>query len=256
MAKNQWAIEIEIIEAKGSTPRDIGASMRVNHKDQIGTIGGGALEWEAITHARKILAGLEQDITQRVALGPKINQCCGGQVTLAFTQIKWTASRAHKKQNIYIFGAGHTGAAIAQQFHLLNWNVHLIDERAEWLHAFKSHSSIQCHQEAMPEQRITSAPPQSVFIITTHSHGLDFALTAEAIKRQDAAYIGMIGSQTKRARFEKWAREAGLCFSDTELDCPMGQKFEAGKAPEIIALNVAHQVIGTILHNEKETSHG
>ncbi|NUB44620.1 xanthine dehydrogenase accessory protein XdhC [Fertoebacter nigrum] len=65
----------------GSSPREVGAAMLVWGTGASGTIGGGALEWEAIGRARLMLAsgGLRLD---REALGPKLGQCCGGAVTL------------------------------------------------------------------------------------------------------------------------------------------------------------------------------
>lgn len=65
----------------GSSPREVGAAMLVWASGQSGTVGGGALEWEALARARAMLSagGLRMD---REALGPKLGQCCGGAVTL------------------------------------------------------------------------------------------------------------------------------------------------------------------------------
>ncbi|WP_431298311.1 xanthine dehydrogenase accessory protein XdhC [Tabrizicola sp. BL-A-41-H6] len=65
----------------GSSPREVGAAMLVWEGGQAGTIGGGALEWEALARARAMLAsgGARVD---RQALGPALGQCCGGAVTL------------------------------------------------------------------------------------------------------------------------------------------------------------------------------
>ncbi|MGL5011407.1 MAG: XdhC family protein, partial [Paracoccaceae bacterium] len=40
----------------GSSPREVGAAMLVWASGQSGTIGGGALEWEALGRAREMLA--------------------------------------------------------------------------------------------------------------------------------------------------------------------------------------------------------
>ena len=42
----------------------------------------------------------------------------------------------------------------------------------------------------------------------THDHPLDLAITAEALAR-GFPFVGLIGSKTKRARFEKRFRELG-----------------------------------------------
>lgn len=65
----------------GSSPREVGAAMLVWEGGQSGTVGGGALEFEAATKARAMLAGGARAV-DRVALGPALGQCCGGAVTL------------------------------------------------------------------------------------------------------------------------------------------------------------------------------
>lgn len=65
----------------GSSPRETGAAMLVWQDGQSGTIGGGALEWEAVQAARAMLTAGGQRL-ERQALGPKLGQCCGGAVTV------------------------------------------------------------------------------------------------------------------------------------------------------------------------------
>lgn len=66
---------------EGSSPREVGAAMLVWENGQSGTIGGGALEFEAAAKARAMLAAGGRAV-DRVALGPSLGQCCGGTVTL------------------------------------------------------------------------------------------------------------------------------------------------------------------------------
>lgn len=76
----------------GSAPREAGAAMLVWAGGQSGTIGGGALEWQAAGGARRMLAeGRLVPRVERVPLGPGIGQCCGGAVTLV-TEV-WDAGR-------------------------------------------------------------------------------------------------------------------------------------------------------------------
>lgn len=69
---------VVIAAIKGSSPREVGASMLVWRDGQSGTIGGGALEYETARTAR----GLTSDRLSHHALGPELGQCCGGAVTL------------------------------------------------------------------------------------------------------------------------------------------------------------------------------
>jgi xanthine dehydrogenase accessory factor len=66
----------------GSSPREVGAAMLVWPQGQSGTIGGGALEYQATQTAREMLAKGQTQRLTREALGPKLGQCCGGTVTL------------------------------------------------------------------------------------------------------------------------------------------------------------------------------
>ena len=60
----------------GSSPREAGAAMLVWASGQAGTIGGGALEFQAAQRARALLAS-GGTVVERIALGPNIGQCCG-----------------------------------------------------------------------------------------------------------------------------------------------------------------------------------
>lgn len=83
-------VRVVVADTKGSVPREVGASMLVHCTGVEGTIGGGALEFEAIVRARDVLADGADQIT-RVPLGPGVGQCCGGAVTL-LTEV-WDETR-------------------------------------------------------------------------------------------------------------------------------------------------------------------
>lgn len=82
---------VVVAEVKGSAPREVGASMLVWAGDQSGTIGGGALEYEAAARARAMLADVGGDRVDRMPLGPALNQCCGGAVVV-LSEV-WDADR-------------------------------------------------------------------------------------------------------------------------------------------------------------------
>jgi xanthine dehydrogenase accessory factor len=72
---------VVVAASQGSAPRDAGAAMLVWAQGQSGTIGGGALEFEAARLARAALDH-RRDSLRRCPLGPSLGQCCGGAVTL------------------------------------------------------------------------------------------------------------------------------------------------------------------------------
>lgn len=77
-------IRVLVVGTAGSAPREAGTSMLVWDGGQDGTIGGGTLEWEAVRHAREMLATGKSRALRTIALGPTLGQCCGGSVTLAW----------------------------------------------------------------------------------------------------------------------------------------------------------------------------
>lgn len=249
------SVLVEVTDVKGSAPRDAGAWMLVARDMIFRTIGGGQLEYMAIDHARKILAG-GRDTPMDVPLGPEIGQCCGGRVGLSFKRVNRgltdelvskvdaeIATRPH----VYVFGAGHVGDALANALSFTPVRVVLVDTREAELMACDVPGVETC-LSAMPEQVVRSAPPGSAFIVLTHDHALDFLIVTEALQRRDAVYVGMIGSKTKKATFKNWLkREMGSENLFENLVCPVGGAVVKDKRPEVIAALVAAEVLTAVL---------
>ncbi|MFS8047247.1 xanthine dehydrogenase accessory protein XdhC [Rhizobium sp. BR 314] len=250
------SILVEVTGVAGSAPRDTDAWMLVSEHAIFATIGGGQLEYMAIDQARRALrSGLAAE-PMSVPLGPEIGQCCGGRVGLAFTVLnpqlandlvarsdREMAARPH----VYVFGAGHVGDALAMALSLAPLRVVLVDTREDELTACTV-PRIETCLTAMPEAVVRDAPAGSSFVILTHDHALDFLITAEALKRSDAAYVGMIGSKTKRATFRNWlAREIGHADLFDRLICPIGGTAIKDKRPTVIATLAAAEIMTAAL---------
>src|SRR5690606_6773572 len=111
------------------------------------------------------------------------------------------------RPHAYLFGAGHVGTALSHALTLLPVRVILADTRATELAG--APSGVETRLAAMPETLVEQAPPGSAFVVRTHDHALDFLIVAAALAREDAAYVGMIGSKTKRATFRNWYLKEG-----------------------------------------------
>ncbi|MFN3170265.1 MAG: xanthine dehydrogenase accessory protein XdhC [Hyphomicrobiales bacterium] len=268
-ARQAPCILVTIEEAKGSTPRIAGTAMLVSAQGVLGTIGGGQLEYMAIDAARQMIAGQQDADTQErrltVPLGPEIGQCCGGNVILLLSKVKpdslaalaSNAKTAKKAQpSVYVFGAGHVGRALAQALTPLPVNSLLIDSREDELAL--AGSAIDQDLTPLPETHIRAATPGSAFIMLTHDHALDFLLTQEALNRNDAAYVGMIGSKTKRATFTRWfENETGHRDGLDQLTMPIGVSTLKDKRPAVIAAMVAAEVmqaVGTYQHTHADSA--
>jgi xanthine dehydrogenase accessory factor len=245
------AILVEVTGAAGSTPRDTDAWMLISQRAIFATIGGGQLEYMAIDHARRALRSGLDAAPMDVPLGPEIGQCCGGRVGLSFTPLnpelagdliarsdREMAARPH----VYVFGAGHVGDALAMALSLAPLRVVLVDTREDELMA-STVPRVETCLTAMPEAVVRDAPPGSSFVVLTHDHALDFLIAAEALRRTDAAYVGMIGSKTKRATFRNWlTREIGRPELFDGLVCPIGGTAVKDKRPAVIAALAAAEI--------------
>ena len=243
---------IEVAEALGSTPREAGAWMLAAPDAIFGTIGGGQLEYMAIDKARGMLAGGEGSATLSIPLGPEIGQCCGGRVELS-VRIMDDAMKADllaqaeaevgRLPHVYVFGGGHVGHALAAALALLPVRTVVVETRAEELVGLPA--GVEARLTAMPEEVLRAAPAGSAFIVLTHDHALDFLIVAEALKRADAAYVGMIGSKTKKATFRSWYLKTagGDAASYQRLVSPIGGEQVKDKRPAVIAAMAAAEVM-------------
>lgn len=255
-AGHRLLVKVEVTAAKGSTPRERGAWMLVAPDGIFGTIGGGQLEFMAIDHARTFAEGGAAEPALAVPLGPAIGQCCGGHVALGFELLDGDGlerlrQRAEAEDiarpTVYLFGAGHVGRALTAALASLPVRLALIETRAEALADIGGET--ETHLTAVPESFVEDAPPGSAFLILTHDHALDFLIARAAIARNDARYVGMIGSKTKRATFERWyVREAGGDPADcARLVLPIGGSDLHDKRPAVIAALAAAEVLRAVL---------
>lgn len=230
-----------------------------------GTIGGGALEYMVIDRARQVLRDGLPDATMDIPLGPEIGQCCGGRVEVSLRPAGRTEALLDRlerteaaRPHVYLFGAGHVGQALARALAPLPLQVHVIDTRPNELAGLPE--GIDVRALAMPEAAVRSAPAGSSYVILTHDHALDFLIAAEALKRADAPYVGMVGSRTKRARFQSWyfAEAGGDLAAMERLVLPIGgHAFPDGlgdKRPEVIAALAAAEIMVQIGRREATQS--
>ena len=246
------ALVVTVAEVKGSAPREAGTHMIVTAGDSPGTIGGGTLEWEAIRRARSLLGGGEASATMKLPLGPELGQCCGGFVSLRLQRAdaalwaKLEAMEAREREGmplVLLFGAGHVGKALARALAPLPLRLRWIDSRAD---AFPDPAP-PCVEVVVSERlldEVEAAPPAAAFLVLTHSHALDSMICAAALQRGDFAYLGLIGSRTKRAQFERAFRDLGIPEERiARLVCPIGGGRIRDKRPAVIAALVAAELL-------------
>ncbi len=319
MAVLQDAVRVTIIEADGSSPREAGACMVVSVDGSTGTIGGGALEHQAIARARAMLGeqpGSEwQRHTEKIALGPSLGQCCGGAVRLLYERIgagrsgtlgcnKATSAfqpgllvrplasgppprlvlerretqrlpppvaravaemlsglrprrlalvrdwliepTGDRRPRFYLYGAGHVGRAIVAVAATLRIDIVWVDTARD---RFPESLAGDIHIEIAADPAIAAgrAEANCYHLVMTYSHAIDLAVCHALLQRNDFAFLGLIGSKTKRARFLSRLRQAGIADAALQrLTSPIGIGGITGKEPATIAVAAVAQLLQLI----------
>jgi xanthine dehydrogenase accessory factor len=279
-----FAVVIKVNHAQGSVPRDNGTWMVVygsrtaqSIADTEGTIGGGHLEYVAIAKAHRLIdqvvsfvasaSATPQNsmlrISERYALGPSLGQCCGGVLELDYQvifasdvpQFRRVLASTPERFHLQLYGAGHVGQAIVRALLPIACSVNWIDERETFLQYPQMVESPTTVNQKLkltkvcvdsPAAEVAHAPSGSAFLVLTHSHALDLDVVTQVLKRNDFSYLGLIGSKTKRARFEHQLKSRE--FSESVIQkmvCPIGLNAIVGKEPEIIAASVVAQLLQT-----------
>jgi len=144
---------------------------------------------------------------------------------------------------LYLFGAGHVGRALILALAPLPFEVTWIDPRREAFPAATPANVRSVHQPD-PAAALAGAPVDAFVLVMTHSHPLDLELAHAALAAGRFAYVGLIGSATKRARFRKRLKDLGLSAdSVSRLLCPIGLPGITSKAPAAIAASVAADLL-------------
>lgn len=234
--KNEAAALCIITETHGSTPRKVGSKMLVLTNGKIiGSIGGGHLEKQVIEDALAIIETGGASCFEH-ALVYDHEMCCGGRLTIYIEAIR-------PKKNLYIFGAGHIGKALAEIAVELDFNVIVIDERHELI-SLIDHPLVKqinlTHKKAFPQLRFRL---DDMVAVITHDHAYDREIIAHCGKFQ-LAYLGMIGSRRKVEVSKKIFLENDLLSKEEMefIDWPMGLDIKAQR-PKEIAISILAKLI-------------
>ena len=295
LATGTTACLVTILTVRGSSPREAGTHMAIRHDGSFsGTIGGGALEWQALALAQTYMREFSEGGANEnaLSLGPSLGQCCGGHVTLRFEVLSqadrdWVAPLAQVETErtktghslftlgipdargiikrvalaqstapsdailetfgqahtpLALFGAGHIGRALILALAPLPFHIRWIDQRrAEFPAVFPP--NVTAVAAADPVAELGTLPSDACVLAVTHSHALDLAIMDAAL-RQNIAFTGVIGSDTKRARFIAQLRQMGhLDETLARLICPVGMPLIRAKEPAIIAAGIVVQLL-------------
>ena len=239
---------VEVVATRGSVPREAGTRMLVWDDGLAGTIGGGRLEWEAIAAARAAASGRTPwPSPAEVVLGAALGQCCGGAVTLRYVAVDaaslaaWTVPAMPLVQ---VYGAGHVGRAVVRVLETIDADVQWIDERDDAFPAEASAATVERLCVEPVEAEVAGAPAGAFYLVLTHQHDLDLRIVEAVLRRDDFGFVGLIGSMTKRRRFEQQLARRGIAAATiARLTSPIGIDGIAGKEPPVIAIAAVAQLL-------------
>jgi xanthine dehydrogenase accessory factor len=248
--RDEPAVLVTIAAAAGSAPREAGCRMLVYGRGIAGTIGGGHLELKAIERSRAMLAAPGSASIDELSpsLGPSLGQCCGGRVTLTLERLdRSSLARLERMEapteTVYLFGAGHVGRALVHMLAHLPYRIHWFDGRNDMFPSDPP-GNVVIEASAEPRHDVASAPAGAFFLVMTHSHALDLDICDRVLERGDFAFLGLIGSASKRASFLNRLRRRGHSEAAlARLTCPIGLPQVPGKQPAMIAVAVAGQLL-------------
>ena len=248
IAEGERVAIVRVATVKGSAPREVGAVMLVARAGILGSVGGGTLEWKALAEAQRLMSQGPSRQRTVYSLGPDLGQCCGGQVELE-TRIYDHSNVAELEQDntrgrrLYLFGAGHVGKALVLVLAQTDFDIVWVDPRGGAFPAAVP-GNVQLVADDDPARVLSKAPEQSLVLVMSHSHALDLAVVDASLRHAGIAATGLIGSATKRARFEKRLRAAGVAEAAiSALICPIGIGGIGSKKPEAIAISTAAQLL-------------
>lgn len=232
---------VTVVEAKGSTPRGVGAKMLVNINGLVtGTIGGGTTEARVIEEAKKVIKeGKEKLLTYHLTKKEAAldeGAICGGDMKVFIDIIQ-------PKEEVLIFGGGHIAVCLSKLAKMVGFRVIIIDDREEFANKKRFPEADEIIAEDTEKAlRHLNIAPSTYIIVVTRGHLKDEEVLASVV-RSSAAYIGMIGSYKKNATVFQHLKEQGISAQELKkLHAPIGMDIGA-QTPEEIAVSIIAEII-------------
>lgn len=240
-----------VVESEGSVPRGAGARMAVfEDGTALGTVGGGRLEHEVQLAAAATLESGEPAL--RWYDHGNTGMVCGGRALvetrrLAREDLPWLESILAEERRsagrVLLFGGGHVGEALVGVLAGVGFRVTVIDDRPDV--AVPELFPAAAHVLLADFSRVsdvTDVSHDDYVVVMTHGHSADLDVVGQVLPACPA-YIGCMGSRTKRALFR--SKLLGKGFSPEQADSvflPIGLPIGA-VTPEEIAISIAAQLI-------------
>lgn len=237
LARGVDACLATVIQIEGSSPSTPGQKLvRGADGTVVGTVGGGAVEREAMDRMQALIEeGGAKPEMRWYALAKDLAMACGGRVHLLFEPLPSATP-------VLLVGAGHIGAALAAMLPRLGFHVTLTDEREGAVDSERI-AAWQVDARHGPVHEVANdVPTRALVVVATHDHALDEDAIVWAVERGHG-YVGGVGSKRKAAKLRKRLEGQGVAQERIdEVRMPIGLEL-GGRSPEEIALSIAAELV-------------
>ncbi len=246
-ASGKDLVIVTVTEKSGMGPADVGKKMVVTEDNEaFGTVGGGSIEYYAREKCKDVIK-MRESFSEKYVLFDrdvkvddgeiKLDMACGGRVTLFYEFVG-------PKQYVYIFGAGHCGAALARILRPLNFFVTIIDERKSVIDSLDDSANIKVNEGFVEYIEKHGLPNDRYIIVCTPSHTNDYNVLNKVLELNiKPKYFGMLCSKKKvkdylSRAFETYGEDIDL----TNFYSPIGLQ-TGGDSPEEVAISIAGEIL-------------
>ena len=253
------AVIVTVTEKAGMGPADVGKKMLVTEGNvAFGTVGGGAIEYYAREKCKEVLEK-RISFTEKYILNDRtvsvdddsivLPMACGGRVTLFYEFVG-------PKQYVYIFGAGHCGAALARVLKPLGFFTTIIDERDYVINALDDSADVKVNEGFVEYIEKHGLPNNRYIVVCTPSHQNDFHVLNKILELKiKPKYFGMLCSKKKIGDYLEKAYEIyGKDIDLTNFYSPIGLQ-TGGDSPEEVAISIAAEILSVYWGKTDINSH-
>jgi xanthine dehydrogenase accessory factor len=235
-AEGRRMVLLTVVEARGFTPRKPGTHMLLGEDGAtVGSIGGGAIEHEALREAADMLGSGGGTKTVKKHLTQDLGMCCGGEMVIHLETLE-------APPRLFVFGAGYVARPIAALAAAVGFAVTVVDGREEWATQERFPAmDVRCREPDIAARELDLREGDYA-VVVTHDHALDQRVVQELLRRP-LHFTGMIGSLAKQRKFALRLRARG--FTDEQLArlrTPLGLSIGA-QTPEEIAVSVLAELV-------------
>ena len=222
----RYALGPELGQCCGGTVDLIVELIAADRQTDVAELAAREAAGRLVTRGTITAEGIERRVVAEDGMTP-------GSATLEANVV--TEAFGDERRPLVVFGAGHVGRALVLALAPLPFAVTWVDPRPDAFPAYVA-ANATLRQLDDPAAVLADMPSGSFVAVMSHSHQLDLALVHAALADDRFAYVGLIGSKTKRARFERRLAEAGIAPARiASLVCPIGVLGIHSKAPAVIA---------------------